>query len=51
LKVLEKVGKYEEILKQPQAELTPEDGEECERLCAEYFVLRTALVGRASFLF
>ncbi|KAH8687536.1 meiosis protein SPO22/ZIP4 like-domain-containing protein [Tricladium varicosporioides] len=42
-KVLEKFGKQEEALKKAQVELTPEDVEECERLNAEYFVLRTAL--------
>lgn len=47
VKVLEKVAKLEEALK-PHSDTTPEDSEDCERLCAEYFVLRTALVGVVS---
>ncbi|TVY81885.1 Sporulation-specific protein [Lachnellula suecica] len=42
-RVLEKVGKYEEILRNPQPDLVSDDAEDRERLCAEYFVLRTAL--------
>ncbi|RDL39259.1 uncharacterized protein BP5553_03599 [Venustampulla echinocandica] len=42
-KVLEKVGKYEDSLKGCQSELGLEDGQEPERVSAEYFVLRTAL--------
>jgi hypothetical protein len=44
LKVLEIVAKYEETLRHPQTESTPDDNEDRERLRAEYFVLRTALV-------
>ncbi|TVY49609.1 hypothetical protein LOCC1_G000373 [Lachnellula occidentalis] len=41
--VLEKVSHYEEALKLPQPNLPLDDVEDRERLCAEYFVLRTAL--------
>lgn len=46
-KVLERVGKFEESLKGCRPELGLEDGQEVERVSAEYFVLRTALVGEA----
>jgi hypothetical protein len=44
LKVLEKVARYEVMLKKPDADIPPEDAEVHERLIAEYYVLRTALV-------
>jgi len=43
LRVLEKVGGYEITLKSDQ-QISPDDGEARERLIAEYYVLRTALV-------
>lgn len=46
LKVLEKLGSYELLLKAPDSE-HPSDDREHGRLVAEYYVLRTALVGVA----
>ncbi|TVY21229.1 hypothetical protein LARI1_G000647 [Lachnellula arida] len=43
VKVLEKVAQYEKALQGPQPNLPLDDVEDRERLCAEYFVLRTAL--------
>lgn len=44
LKVLEKLGGYELKLGNPNANSPAEDGEVHQRLIAEYYVLRTALV-------
>lgn len=44
LKVLEKVGGYEGLLKKPNAEVGEEDRESCNKMIAEYYVLRTAVV-------
>ena len=44
LKVLEKLGGYEIKLATPDADLPVEDGDVHQRLIAEYYVLRTALV-------
>jgi hypothetical protein len=43
-KVLERLGKFETMLKDAQRESSVEDGDECQRLTSEYFVLRTSLV-------
>jgi hypothetical protein len=45
-KVLEKVGFYAK----PDPGVAPGDKEACEKLVPEYYVLRTALVGRAILL-
>jgi hypothetical protein len=44
LKALEKAAGYDEQLKNPKAQLTPEDTEAHGKLGSEYFVLRTMLV-------
>ena len=44
LKVLEKLGGYEIRLATPDADSPVEDGDVHQRLIAEYYVLRTALV-------
>lgn len=44
LKVLEKVGGYEGLLRKPNSEVGEEDREPCNNLVAEYYVLRTAVV-------
>lgn len=44
LKVLEKLGGYEIKLATTDAESPVEFGDACQRLIAEYYVLRTALV-------
>lgn len=44
LKVLEKVGGYEGLLKKPNMEIGKEEGESCHNMIAEYYVLRTAVV-------
>lgn len=44
-KVIGRVSLYEAAMKKPAAEQTKEEREECEKLVAEYYVLRTALVG------
>jgi hypothetical protein len=44
LKVFEKTGGYELKLKRPETHLSSDDNAVCERLIAEYYILRTALV-------
>ena len=44
LKILEKVARYEAILKKPDADNPPHGMATHEHLVAEYYVLRTALV-------
>lgn len=44
LRVLEKVGGYEVLLKTPDGEAMKEDNEVYRRLVAEYYVLRTSAV-------
>jgi hypothetical protein len=43
-KVLERLGKFETMLKDAQRDMSVEDGEACQHLASEYFVLRTLLV-------
>ncbi|KAF8863587.1 SPO22-domain-containing protein [Acephala macrosclerotiorum] len=43
LKVLEKVGGYEGLLKKPRSEVGEEDRASCTNMIAEYYVLRTAV--------
>lgn len=51
LKVLEKLGKYELLLLKSDGEDRSEDAEDHQRLIAEYYVLRTALVYTLRFFF